>query len=113
MKIKELQTTVDNWISEYGVRYFNEMTNSLLLVEEVGEFTRLMARKYGEQSFKKLEDKECMDENIAEELADIIFVLICLANQMNIDLTEAITNNLNKKTSRDIDRHRNNPKLKA
>lgn len=108
MKISELQTTVDEWINTVGVRYFSELTNMTILTEEVGELARLMARKYGDQSFKKNED----EKNIPDELADILWVVICLANQMDIDLEEAIKNNLEKKNNRDKDRHRNNEKLK-
>lgn len=108
MKISELQITVDEWINTVGVRYFSELTNMTILTEEVGELARLMARKYGDQSFKKNED----EKNIPDELADILWVVICLANQMDIDLEEAIKNNLEKKNNRDKDRHRNNEKLK-
>jgi len=113
MKIAEIQQEVDQWIKEYGVRYFNEMTNALLLSEEVGEFNRLIARKYGEQSFKHSQSSESIDESISDEMADIIFVLVCLANQMDIDLEKALRNNLAKKTSRDKDRHKNNNKLNS
>ncbi len=108
MTIKEAQLVVDNWIKEKGVRYFNELTNTAILMEEVGELARIMARKFGEQSAKST-DK---DMNLADEMADVLFVLICLANQTGVDLTEAIENNLRKKTLRDADRHINNPKLK-
>lgn len=108
MKISELQTTVDEWINTVGVRYFSELTNMTILTEEVGELARLMARKYGDQSFKKNED----EKNIPDELADILWVVICLANQMDIDLEEAVKNNLEKKNNRDKDRHQNNEKLK-
>ncbi|MFW5781328.1 MAG: nucleotide pyrophosphohydrolase [Bacteroidota bacterium] len=107
MTLSEAQQTVDKWINEYGVRYFNELTNLALLVEEVGELSRVMARLYGEQSFKKNEDSQLEDE-----LADILFVLICLANQTGIDLEKAFARNLQKKTNRDINRHKNNEKLK-
>ncbi len=108
MTIKELQTKVDNWIKEYGVRYFDPLTNMALLTEEVGEVARIIARKYGEQSFK---DGDTAD--LADELADVIFVAVCIANQTGIDLTIAIENNLRKKTLRDKDRHHNNEKLKG
>ncbi len=108
MTIKEAQEIVDNWIKTIGVRYFNELTNTALLMEEVGEVARIMARVYGEQSFKE-SDKS---HDLADEMADVLFVLICLANQTGIDLTEALEKNLEKKTSRDSNRHNNNPKLK-
>lgn len=108
MTIKEAQEIVDNWIKTIGVRYFNELTNIALLMEEVGEVARIMARVYGEQSFKE-SDKS---HDLADELADVLFVLICLANQTGINLTEALEKNLEKKTSRDSNRHNNNPKLK-
>lgn len=108
MTIKEAQETVDRWIKKNGVRYFNELTNTAILMEEVGEVARIMARKYGEQSFKE-SDK---DKNLADEFADVMFVLICLANQTGIDLTEALQKNLDKKTKRDKDRHWNNEKLR-
>ncbi len=107
MNLKEIQELVDNWIKKYGVRYYNELTNTAILMEEVGEVARIMARKYGEQSYKET-DKE---EDLADELADVIFVIVCIANQTNIDLTEAINKNLAKKTNRDKNRHINNPKL--
>ena len=110
MTINELQLNVDNWISTIGVRYFNEMTNTLILQEEVGEFSRLVARIYGEQSFKKSIHSE-PKEMLADELADIFFVLTCLANQMEINLEDAIDKNLIKKSKRDADRHKNNEKL--
>ena len=108
MTINEAQQTVDNWINTTGIRYFNELTNTAILMEEVGEFARIMARKYGEQSFKKSDE----DVNLADEMADVMFVLICLANQTGINLTEALEKNLQKKTIRDADRHKNNDKLK-
>lgn len=108
MTIEEAQNVVDQWIQEKGVRYFNELTNTAILMEEVGEVARIMARKYGEQSFKNQEE----EINLADELADVLFVLICLANQTGIDLTTALEKNLAKKTARDTDRHRNNPKLR-
>jgi NTP pyrophosphatase (non-canonical NTP hydrolase) len=108
MKISEAQNIVDEWIKKYGVRYFDEMTNLALLMEEVGEVSRIMARKYGEQSFKE-SDK---DKNLADEFADVLFVLICLANQTGINLEEALQKNLAKKTQRDSTRHLDNDKLK-
>lgn len=106
MTIEEAQKRVDEWIKEYGVRYFNELTNTAILAEEVGEVSRIMARKYGEQSFKEGEKND-----LADELADVMWVLICIANQTGIDLTEAFEKNLEKKTGRDKKRHINNPKL--
>ena len=106
MTIKEAQERVDQWIKEYGVRYFNEMTNMAILTEEVGEVARIMARKYGEQSFKEGEDKE-----LGDELADVLWVLICIANQTGVDLTEALEKNIGKKTRRDNQRHIDNTKL--
>lgn len=106
MELKELQNKVDAWIKEYGVRYFNELTNMAILTEEVGELARVMARKYGEQSFKAGEK-----DNLADEMADVLWVLICLANQTGVDLTEAIEKNFAKKTVRDVKRHKNNPKI--
>ena len=108
MKIKEAQERVDAWIKEYGVRYFNELTNMAILTEEVGEVARIMARQYGEQSFKKNEKCE-----LADELADVLWVIICIANQTVIDLTEAFEKNLDKKTKRDNKRHINNRKLEV
>jgi NTP pyrophosphatase (non-canonical NTP hydrolase) len=107
MTIQEAQTKVDLWIKTYGVRYFNELTNMVLLTEEVGELARIIARKYGEQSFKE-SDK---DKNMEEEMADILFVLICIANQTGIDLNSALEKNIKKKTLRDNTRHLNNKKL--
>ncbi|HAN18946.1 MAG: pyrophosphatase [Bacteroidetes bacterium GWC2_33_15] len=107
MTIQEAQEKVDLWIKTFGVRYFNELTNMVLLTEEVGELARIIARKYGEQSFKESDKGKNMDE----EMADILFVLICLANQTGIDLTEALQKNLEKKTSRDSERHKQNNKL--
>ncbi|MEO5945393.1 MAG: nucleotide pyrophosphohydrolase [Chitinophagaceae bacterium] len=107
MTIQNAQQKVDDWIKATGVRYFNELTNMVILTEEVGELARIMARKYGEQSFKK-SDK---DMNMADEMADVLWVLLCLANQTGIDLTEALDKNFEKKTIRDNDRHTNNPKL--
>ena len=107
MTIQEAQEIVDRWIKKYGVRYFNELTNMVLLTEEVGELARIIARKYGEQSFKK-SDKE---KNLEEEMAYILFVLLCLANQTGVDLTAALEKNLKKKTDRDSNRHLSNKKL--
>ena len=107
MTIEEAQKTVDNWIKTYGVRYFNELTNMAILTEEVGEVARIIARKYGEQSFKKGEN----GEKLADEMADVLWVLICLANQTGIDLTDAFQKNILKKTQRDEKRHINNEKL--
>lgn len=107
MTIQEAQKEIDNWISTIGVRYFNELTNMALLTEEVGELARIVARKYGEQSFKE-SDKTY---DLADEMADILFVLICLANQTGVDLTEALQKNIEKKTSRDRTRHLDNQKL--
>lgn len=112
MTIKELQTTVDQWINTIGVRYYNELTNTAVLMEEVGEMARLMARLYGEQSFKKPDQAATAKEDLADEMADVLFVLTCLANQTGIDLTEAMEKNLIKKTGRDRDRHANNKKLR-
>lgn len=111
MTLENLQTTVDQWIKNYGVRYFDELTNTLILNEEVGEFSSLIARVYGEQSFKRKTDAERAQENIKDELADILFVIVCLANQMNINLEEVIKKSLDKKTNRDKDRHLSNQKL--
>ena len=107
MTIREAQDKVDEWIKTYGVRYFNELTNMAVLTEEVGELARIMARKYGEQSFKEGEKQDP-----SEEMADILWVLICLANQTGVDLTEALRKSFEKKTKRDKERHINNPKLK-
>ncbi|MBN1949623.1 MAG: nucleotide pyrophosphohydrolase [Bacteroidales bacterium] len=109
MTISEAQQKVDQWISTYGVRYFGELTNLAVLMEEVGELARLMARKYGEQSRKESEPVE----DIADELADVFFVLLCLSNQTQTDLSSAIEKNIEKKTRRDADRHKNNPKLNS
>lgn len=108
MTIQEAQQQVDNWIKQYGVRYFNELTNTAMLMEEVGEVARIMARRYGEQSEKE-SDKQKM---LNDELADVLFVLICIANQTGINLEEALQRNLDKKTKRDSERHINNDKLK-
>jgi NTP pyrophosphatase (non-canonical NTP hydrolase) len=107
MTIEEAQSIVDQWITTTGVRYFNELTNMAILTEEVGEVARLMSRMYGEQSFKE-SDK---DKELSDELADVLFVLICIANQTGVNLTEALQKNLDKKTQRDADRHKNNQKL--
>jgi len=108
MTIKESQIQVDQWIKTHGVRYFNELTNMTILTEEVGELARIMARRYGEQSEKE-SDK---NKDLGDEMADVLWVLICLANQTGVDLTEAFKKNLEKKTERDKDRHHQNPKLK-
>lgn len=108
MTIKEAQNEVDNWIKNVGVRYFSELTNMTILTEEVGELARIMARTYGDQSFKKSD----LEKDLGDEMADILWVLICLANQTGIDLTEAFRKNIEKKTNRDKERHINNPKLK-
>ena len=108
MTISEAQKTVNDWINKYGVRYYNELTNMAILTEEVGEVARIMARKFGEQSFKDNEE----EQDLADELADVLFVLICIANQTNTDLTKALNKNLQKKTNRDVERHKNNEKLK-
>lgn len=109
MTIQGLQDIVDKWIHRYGVRYFSPLTNTAILTEEVGEIARIMARKYGDQSPKCGED--ISTEKLADELADILWVLVCIANQTDVDLTEALRKNIHKKTQRDADRHRNNPKL--
>lgn len=106
MTLEEAQKTVDEWIKTYGVRYFSELTNMAVLTEEVGELARIMARTYGDQSFKAGEKTD-----LGDEMADVLWVLICLANQTGVDLTEAFRKNLEKKTSRDKERHKNNPKL--
>lgn len=108
MTIKEAQEAVDQWIKEYGVRYFSELTNMACLTEEVGELARVIARKYGDQSFKKGEEA-----NLGEEMADVLWVLLCLANQTGVDLTEELRHSIEKKTRRDALRHIENPKLKA
>jgi len=105
--INEAQKQVDDWIKMYGVRYFSELTNMAILTEEVGELARIMARKFGDQSFKKSEEKF----NLGDEMADVLWVLICLANQTGIDLNEAFAKNMEKKTLRDSERHKNNKKL--
>lgn len=108
ISIKEAQQQVDEWIKTIGVRYFSELTNMTILTEEVGELARIMARKYGDQSFKKSDE----EYNLADEMADVLWVLICLANQTGVDLSEAFIKNMEKKTARDKDRHQNNKKLK-
>lgn len=108
MTIEEAQSKVDQWIKTYGVRYFSELTNTAVLMEEVGELARLMARKYGDQSFKKEESQG----DLGDEMADVLWVLLCLANQTGVDLSEALTKNLEKKTRRDATRHLGNEKLK-
>jgi len=108
MTIEEVQQIVDEWIKNVGVRYFSELTNTAVLMEEVGELARIMARRYGDQS-EKTGDKP---SDLADEMADVLFVLICLANQTGVDLTDAFAKNLEKKNLRDINRHQNNPKLK-
>jgi NTP pyrophosphatase (non-canonical NTP hydrolase) len=107
MTIEQAQQAVDAWIKEYGVRYFNELTNMAMLTEEVGEVARIIARRYGEQSEKQSDQEKVL----GDELADVLFVLICLANQTGVNLTEALQNNLSKKTNRDANRHKNNDKL--
>ena len=107
MTIEDAQKTVDEWINSVGIRYYNELTNTAILMEEVGEVARIMARVYGEQSFKKTDEAP----NLADEMADVLFVLICLANQTGINLTDALKKNIDKKTNRDTERHKNNPKL--
>ncbi len=107
MHIKEAQEAVDQWIKKYGVRYFNQLTNMTILTEEVGELARVMARKYGEQSFKEGEK-----DNIDEEVTDILWVLLCIANQNGVDLEKSFLQNLEKKSKRDKERHINNPKLR-
>jgi NTP pyrophosphatase (non-canonical NTP hydrolase) len=108
MTLQETQKIVDDWIKEYGVRYFNELTNTVMLMEEVGEVARIIARRYGEQSEKE-SDK---NKDLGDEMADVLFVLICLANQTGVDLEEAMRKNLAKKTNRDHSRHKENEKLK-
>lgn len=111
MSLQEAQALVDKWIQTVGIRYYNELTNTAILTEEVGEVARLMARLYGEQSFKRPEDEANAPNQLAEEMADVLFVLICLANQTGVDLTTALQNNLEKKAIRDKERHANNKKL--
>ncbi len=110
--LSEAQRLIDNWIKTTGIRYYSELTNTAILMEETGEVARLMARIYGEQSFKRPEDATTAPTDLADEMADVLFVLICLANQTGIDLTEALEQNLTKKSIRDAERHRNNPKLR-
>jgi len=105
--LRDLQKQVDSWIKTYGVRYFSELTNMAILTEEVGELARIMARTYGDQSFKKGD----LAKNLSDELADVLWVLVCIANQTDIDLTQAFNENIKKKTERDKNRHKNNPKL--
>lgn len=112
MTIQNLQETVDQWINNVGIRYYNELTNTAILMEEVGEVARLMARLYGEQSFKTTESALTAKEDLADEMADVLFVLVCLANQTGVNLTEALQKNLDKKTRRDAARHAGNKKLK-
>lgn len=107
MTIQEAQQSIDSWIKEHGVRYFSELTNMAILTEEVGEVARIMSRRYGDQSFKKSDE----GKELGDELADVLFVLICIANQTGVDLTDALKKNLEKKTSRDKDRHKGNEKL--
>ncbi len=107
MTIREAQNTVDQWIKQYGVRYFSELTNMAVLTEEVGELARVIARKYGDQSFKAGEN-----DNLGDEMADVLWVLLCLANQTGVDLTKELQKNIEKKTRRDKERHNNNEKLK-
>tara|TARA_Y100000589_G_C27166527_1_gene634978 strand:- start:322 stop:660 length:339 start_codon:yes stop_codon:yes gene_type:complete len=107
MTLKEAQNSVDEWINSIGVRYFSELTNMAILTEEVGEVARIIARRYGEQSEKASDE----DKNLADELADVMFVLLCLANQTGVDMETALQQNLLKKTKRDVDRHKNNEKL--
>ncbi len=109
MKISDAQKEVDEWIRSVGVRYFSELTNTALLMEEVGELARIMARKFGDQSAKPGD----LQQDMADEMADVLFVLICLANQTGVDLTEAFAKNLQKKYTRDAERHKNNPKLQS
>lgn len=112
MTLDEVQNTVDDWIKNVGIRYYNELTNTAILTEEVGEVARLMARLYGEQSFKTEEQARSAPSDLAEEMADVLFVLVCLANQTGVNLTEALMKNLDKKAIRDRERHANNEKLK-
>ena len=112
MTILEAQQTVDQWINTIGIRYYNELTNTAILMEEVGEVAKLMARLYGEQSFKTQEQAASAREDLQDEMADVLFVLICLANQTGVDLSAALSRNLDKKTRRDAERHQRNEKLK-
>lgn len=111
MTLQELQRDVDTWIRTTGVRYFSELTNTAILAEETGEVARLMARLYGDQSFKTQEEKEIAQTQLADEMADLLWVLVCLANQTGVDLTAAVQQNIEKKNTRDKERHKNNPKL--
>ena len=111
MTLSELQNAVDRWITTIGVRYFSELTNMAILTEETGELARLVAREYGDQSFKEPDDAINIKEKLSDELADIIFVVACLANQMDVDLEKAVKENMKKKTTRDSLRHKNNNKL--
>jgi NTP pyrophosphatase (non-canonical NTP hydrolase) len=108
MTLEEAQQKVDAWIKQYGVRYFSELTNMVLLTEEVGELARIIARKYGDQSFKKTEE----NLDLGEEMADVLWVLLCLANQTGVDLTRELNRSMEKKSARDAQRHKDNPKLK-
>lgn len=112
LTLTDAQSIVDNWINTIGIRYYSELTNTAILMEETGEVARLMARLYGEQSFKNPADVDTAPAQLAEEMADVLFVLICLANQTGVDLTEALLQNLDKKRIRDAQRHRDNPKLR-
>ncbi len=112
MTIQQVQQTVDEWVRTIGQRYFSELTNTAILMEEVGEVARLMARLYGEQSFKTPELEASARQDLADEMADVLFVLVCLANQTGVDLTSALQQNLEKKTNRDAQRHAANPKLR-
>jgi NTP pyrophosphatase (non-canonical NTP hydrolase) len=112
MTLEQAQQVVDNWIKTIGVRYYNELTNTAILMEEVGEVARLMARIYGEQSFKSPEKAASAKEDLAEEMGDVLFVLICLANQTGVDLSASLQKIMDKRSIRDKERHANNPKLK-
>ncbi len=107
LNLSQWQKSVDDWIKTYGVRYFSELTNMAILTEEVGELARIMSRTYGDQSFKKSD----LDKNLADEMADVLWVLLCMANQTNVDLNAALIKNIEKKTSRDANRHKDNEKL--
>lgn len=113
ISIKQAQQIVDEWVNTIGIRYYNELTNTAILMEEVGELARLSARIYGEQSFKRPEDEATAKEDWGDEIADVLFVLICLANTTGVDLNTALQKNLDKKTKRDKERHANNEKLKS
>ncbi len=112
MTLTDAQATVDHWINTVGIRYYNELTNMAILTEETGEVARLISRLYGEQSFKRPEDADAAPDKLADEMADVLFVLICLANQTGVDLTAALQRNLEKKSIRDAERHAGNPKLR-